>query len=157
MRASIACIVVLLAACRAAAPGSGGSALTEADKTAIRAGTDSFVANARTRHDSANAALYAENATFMPPNGGIVEGRAAIRAWFEHFPPMTEFSLTPVEIDGRGDFAYERGTYGLTIAAATGKPAVSDHGKYLVVKRRQADGKWLVVADIFNSDVPAKP
>jgi uncharacterized protein (TIGR02246 family) len=130
--------------------------LSEVDKTAIRAGTDSFVANARTRHDSANAALYTENATFMPPNGGVVEGRAAIRAWFEHFPPMTEFSLTPVEVDGRGDLAYERGTYALTIAASSGKPAVADHGKYLVIKRRQTDGKWLTSEDIFNSGVPAK-
>jgi ketosteroid isomerase-like protein len=149
MRPSIGCLIVLLAGCKVAPP-----PLADVDKTAIRAGTDSFVANVKVRRDSANAALYTENATFMPPNGGIVEGRAAIRAWFEAFPPMAEFSLTPVEIDGRGDLAYERGTYALTIAAGTGKPAVSDHGKYLVIKRRQADGTWLVAVDIFNSDVP---
>ena len=144
--ATLACAAL---ACRPAPP-----PLTEADKTAIRAVTDSFVANARARRDSANALLFTDNATFMPPNGGPVEGRAAIRAWLEAFPPMTEITIMPVEIDGRGDLAYVRGTYALTIAAASGRPAMPDHGKYLEVRRRQTDGRWLVHIDIFNSDVP---
>jgi uncharacterized protein (TIGR02246 family) len=149
MRAYVGCLIVLLAACKAAPP-----PLTEVDKTAIRANTDSFVASTKVRRDSATAALFTENATFMPPNGGIVEGRAAIRAWLEQFPPMSDFSLTPIEVDGRGDLAYERGTFALTIAAANNSPAMSDHGKYLVIKRRQPDGRWLTAVDIFNSDVP---
>lgn len=144
--ATLACVAL---ACRLAPP-----PLTDADKTAIRAAADSFMANARARRDSANAMLFMENATFMPPNQGPVEGRASIRAWLQAFPPMTDFTLTTVEVDGRGDLAYARGTYALTIAAASGHPPVSDHGKYLEVLRRQPDGKWLLVADIFNSDVP---
>jgi ketosteroid isomerase-like protein len=35
-----------------------------------------------------------------------------------------------------------------------GKSAVGDHGKFLEIRRRQADGRWLVAADIFNSDQP---
>ncbi len=31
---------------------------------------------------------------------------------------------------------------------------MSDHGKYMVVWRKQADGKWKAVGDMFNSDVP---
>jgi len=145
----LAVLAFVAVACRPAPP-----PLTEADKTAIRAATDSFVANARSRRDSANAWLFTETATFMPPNGGPVEGRAAIRAWLAAFPPMSEFTATPVEIDGRGDLAYVRGTYTLTIAAASGRAAMPDHGKYLEIRRRQPDGKWLVAIDIFNSDVP---
>ena len=29
-----------------------------------------------------------------------------------------------------------------------------DHGKYVEVWNKQADGKWKAVADIFNSDLP---
>ena len=149
MRARVGCLIVLLAGCKVApAP------LAEVDKGAIRAGTDSFVANVRARRDSGTALLYTENASLMPPNGGVVEGRAAIRAWMEAFPPMSEFTLTPVEIDGRGDLAYVRGTYAMTIAAASGKAAMSDHGKFVEIRRRQPDGKWLISVDIFNSDVP---
>jgi len=31
----------------------------------------------------------------------------------------------------------------------------NDKGKYVTVYRKQPDGKWKVVADIFNSDLPA--
>jgi len=47
-----------------------------------------------------------------------------------------------------------RGTWTLAIAAAGRTPAIEDHGKFLEVRRKQADGSWLMVADIFNSDVP---
>ena len=128
--------------------------LSDADIAAIHASADSFTANALARRDSANAAHYSETAVFMPPNQPAVEGRAAIRAWFEAFPPISAFSLTPLEIVGRGDLAYERGTYALTIAASGKTPAMPDHGKYLAVRRRHADGSWLMTVDIFNSDVP---
>jgi ketosteroid isomerase-like protein len=35
-----------------------------------------------------------------------------------------------------------------------GKP-VNDKGKYVTVYGKQPDGKWKVVVDIFNSDLPA--
>lgn len=130
------------------------AAFSDVDKAAIRAESDSFVANARSRRDSASASAYTESAIVMPPNEGPVEGRAAIRAWFEHFPAMSEFTLSPVDMDGRGDLAYVRGTYALTLAAASGHPPLPDHGKYLEIRRRQADGRWLIAVDIFNSDVP---
>lgn len=128
--------------------------LSEADIAAIRAGAASFVANALARRDSANAALFTENGVFLPPNEPAVAGRAAIQAWFSAFPPMSDFKTQIVEIDGLGDLAYVRGTYSLTIAAAGRTPAISDHGKYLEIRRRQSDGRWLTMYDMFNSDVP---
>jgi ketosteroid isomerase-like protein len=36
-----------------------------------------------------------------------------------------------------------------------GAPApVDDHGKYIVIERKQPDGSWLITEDIFSSDVP---
>ena len=150
MRPIVPGLILLLAACRVAPP-----ALADEDKASIRAATDSFVANARARRDSANALLYTENAAFMPPNAGIAEGRAAIRAQLAAFPPMSDFTLTPIEIDGRGDLAYVRGTFSFKIVGPDGHQVGEDRGKYLEIRRKQPDGKWLIVADIFNSDVPA--
>ena len=151
MRPVVASVILVLAACRVAPP-----TLSEADKTAIRASTDSFVVYARARRNADSPLLYTENASLMPPNAGIVEGRAAIRAWLDAFPPMSEFSLTPVDIDGRGDLAYVRGTYAMTLVGPDGHEVGKDHGKYIEIRRRQTDGKWLMVVDIFNSDLPAK-
>ena len=150
MRLIVPGLILVLAACRVAPPD-----LTDGDKTTIRAALDTFVANVRARRDSANALLYTEDGSFMPPNTGIVEGRAAIRAWIAAFPPTSDFSLTPSEIDGRGDLAYVRGTYAFKIVGPDGHQVGEDHGKFLEIRRKQPDGEWLIAADIFNSDVPA--
>ena len=140
--------------CAALACQPAPATLSPADIAAIHAAGPRFSQDALAHRDSANAAEYAENAVFMPPNLPVVEGRAAIRAWFKAFPPLSAFSLTSADVGGLGDIAYDRGTYALTIAAAGKTPAVSDHGKYLAVWRRQTGGSWLMVADMFNSDVP---
>lgn len=149
MRPLIGVLIVGLAACQATPP-----PLSDADKTAIRAVTDSFVAYIRGNRDSASASLFTEDAVWMPANRGIVEGRPAILAFFQAGPALPGFTLMNIDIDGRGDLAYVRGTYAFTMPTADGKSAVSDHGKFLEIRRRQADGRWLVAADIFNSDQP---
>jgi ketosteroid isomerase-like protein len=69
------------------------------------------------------------------------------------FPPLTSFTLNPVEIEGVGKLAYQRGTYQMTMLLPGGVTA-SDSGKYVEIRRRQADGTWLITRDIWNSDIP---
>jgi uncharacterized protein (TIGR02246 family) len=138
-----------LAGCGQAKP------LNEADKAAIRAVADSFTALVRAGNDSGVAALYTENVVMMPPNEGIVEGRAALRAYFATLPPSVEIQLVPIDVDGRGDLAYVRGTYQLTIPAMGGQPAMTDRGKYLEIWRRGGGREWRIAVDISNSDQPA--
>ena len=140
--------------CAALACQPAPAKLSDADVKVLWAGVDSIAAQILSHRDSAAAAHYTENAVFMVPNLPALEGRAAIRAWFAGGPPFTSFTLTPKEIDGTGDLAYVRGTWTLGIAAAGKTPAIEDHGKFLEVRRKQANGSWLMVADIFNSDVP---
>jgi len=147
MRAIVPCLIVLFAACKVAPPD-----LSEADRVAIRAATDSFVAHQRARHDSLTAELFSEDARFMPPHSGIAEGRPAIRAWLGSFPPMSNFTLTPIEIEGRGDLAYVRGTYSYTLVGPDGHQTDEDRGKYLEIRRKQKDGRWLMTIDTYNSD-----
>jgi ketosteroid isomerase-like protein len=128
--------------------------LLDTDKTAMRAATDSFTVYVVQGRDSVAAALYAENATLLPPNHGIVQGRAAIRAYIDSFPPLTRFTAAPIEIDGRGELAYLRGTYQMTFAPTGNQPERQDRGKFVEIRRKQADGTWLIVVDIFNSDLP---
>jgi len=46
------------------------------------------------------------------------------------------------------------GTYELSETDANGKPMV-DKGKYLEIWKKQADGSWKCVADMFNTDLPS--
>ena len=149
MRALIGVLIVTLAACQATPP-----PLSDADKAAIRAVSDSFVAYIRANRDSAGASLFTEHAVWMPANRVIVQGRPAILAAFQAAPALTGFTLMNLDVDGRGDLAYVRGTYAFAMPTADGKSAMGDHGKFLEIRRRQADGRWLLAADIFNSDQP---
>lgn len=153
MRPLIGVLIVLLTACQATPPPPPPT-LSDADKAAIRAVSDSFVAFVRTNRDSATVSLFTEQAVFMPPNRQLVEGRPAILAFFQAGPGLTGFTLTNTDVDGRGDLAYVRGTYSFAMPTANGRSAVGDHGKFVEIRRRQADGKWLVAVDIFNSDQP---
>jgi ketosteroid isomerase-like protein len=69
--------------------------------------------------------------------------------------PGFDLTFTPEQIivSSSGDMALDRGTFKLAVAPK-GTP-MSDTGKYVVVWRKTG-GEWKAVADIFNSDLPAK-
>jgi ketosteroid isomerase-like protein len=100
--------------------------------------------------------MYADDGAVLPPNGIAVQGRQAIQKWLGEFPPISDFKLEPVDVDGRGDIAYARGNYSMTLSPP-GVAPIRDHGKWVEVWRKQADGSWKMRWDIFNSDVPAGP
>lgn len=100
---------------------------------------------------------YAESAIVMPPNAANATTKDAIRsAWKEMLARPgagISWKATKVEVAKSGDLAYVSGTYEDTMTDASGKP-VKDRGKYVEIFKKQADGTWKVVADIWNSDLP---
>jgi len=131
-----------------------------ADRTAIRQSDENFTKLINAKDWKGALALYAEDAIELPPNQAAVQGKAAIQAWLEAFPPFSNFQEQSLEIEGQTDLAYDRGIYSMTLTPAGAAPII-DRGKYLTILRKQADGTWKVVRDIFNSDLPlpapAKP
>ena len=101
---------------------------------------------------------YAESAVVMPPNASAAMTKEAIRsAWKEMLTTpgaAINWKATKVEVAKAGDLAYVSGTYEETMNDASGR-SVKDHGKYVEIFKKQADGTWKVVADIWNSDLPA--
>ena len=61
----------------------------------------------------------------------------------------------PDEVNLTGaNWAFERGTYKITLAPRTSGPPISDAGKYITIYHRQADGTWVMARDIWNSSNP---
>ncbi len=135
-------------------PAQEPAGLSEEDVAAIRAGYEPFAQAVLAGDWATVAGFYAEDAVFMPPNEPAVEGRAAIQAWHEALPPMTQFILRPIEIDGRGDFAYARATHSIIFTPEGAPEPIRDIGKIVSIFQKQPDGSWLTVVDIFNSDHP---
>jgi ketosteroid isomerase-like protein len=102
-------------------------------------------------------AVFADGASELAPNVPIATGKEALRkVWAQYFATpgfAISWQPTKVEASGGGDLGYSMGTYTLTTNDPAGKP-VTDRGKYVTVWKKQADGSWKVVADIFNSDLP---
>lgn len=103
---------------------------------------------------------YADDAVVMPPNGPTANTKEAIRKiWNDVFALPGEsisWKATKVEVAKSGDIGFVAGTYEFTMNDATGKP-INDHGKFLEVWEKQADGKWKCGADMWNSDLPVVP
>jgi ketosteroid isomerase-like protein len=104
-------------------------------------------------YDAPDAAIY-------PPNAPTASGKDAIRAVRQEYFATPGFVVTchPVKIEASrsGAIGYTQGPYNLAFADAKGN-AIKDRGKYLAVWKKQSDGAWRVVADIFNSDQPQAP
>jgi hypothetical protein len=76
------------------------------------------------------------------------------------YPPISNLQEQSLEIEGQGNLAYDRGTYSMTVSHV-GAASTDDHGKYLTIWRKQADGSWKISRAMFNSDLslqaPEKP
>jgi ketosteroid isomerase-like protein len=97
-------------------------------------------------------ALLAGDAVFMPPNGPAREG-SELRNWFRDFAAgiaveWLEFSHVQTEVDG--NLGYRAYTYKWRVTPRAGGEATLGQGKGLHVVRRDIDGRWKIVPQIYN-------
>jgi uncharacterized protein (TIGR02246 family) len=103
------------------------------------------------------AALFAGDGVQMPPNMPANTGKEAILQWVQGFCAAfwTEFALSVEEVHAAEGWAFERGTYTITLThRASGSP-MRENGKYITVYQAQPDGTWLMARDMWSSDQPA--
>lgn len=143
--------LLLVTACQPADTAPAG--LSEADRAAIEQGSQAFADAMNAADWDALAMTYTEDAVLMPPNAESVRGRDAIRDYISSFPPISDFQLTNSEVDGAGDIAYVTGAYTMTLTPEGAEPIV-DSGKYIEIRKKQADGSWLMSRDMYSSDIP---
>ncbi len=151
-------LATMVAGCGAeASVADAGTAapLSSAAEADIRRSTADFAVAALANDADALANLYAEDAVFMPPNEPAVVGKDAIRTRLAA-DTYQAFTLQLSSVEGRGDLAYSHGTYAIRFQPGNEGEFIDDTGKWLVVQRKLADGSWLNIADIYNSDQPPK-
>ncbi len=94
-------------------------------------------------------AQFTDDAVWMKPNIPVWEGLETIRS--QQWVRAIEWEISPIEIYGRDDLAYMRGSYKLLLDF---EGATKDNGKILLILRKQHSGSWLISVVIFNSDLP---
>lgn len=130
--------------------------LSETDKSAIRAADSAFAAAANAGDADAVAAVYASDASLLAPNHPPQKGRDAIRGFWGGFLDAytVKFELTSDTIEGRGDLAYNMGRYRFSaVPKAKGVPGVADEGKFLEILKKEPDGSWKYVVDMYSSNL----
>jgi ketosteroid isomerase-like protein len=95
----------------------------------------------------------------MNPNSPDVRGRAEIEAHFRRAFDLIacrEMTLTPVEVAGQGQEAWELSTF-TQVIARPGQPPAEDRGRVLLVWRRDEDSSWRIRYALVNSSLVQSP
>jgi uncharacterized protein (TIGR02246 family) len=103
------------------------------------------------------AAMYDTGAVVLAPNAPPMRGRQNIEALWAgaRQQGFKTLSLAPTSVEVIGNHAIELGTYTLVVQPP-GQGETTDHGKYMVVWKRQPDGSWKLYRDMFNSSMPPR-
>lgn len=122
-----------------------------AAKTAVENGYREFEKAFNSKDSVGLANCYASDAKFMPQSSKAVEGRPAIQKefsqWFKGETPQIAIKL--VELWGNETNLTAENSWKMT--GKDGK--VLDEGKSIEVYKME-DGKWKLLRDCFNSDLP---
>lgn len=102
------------------------------------------------------AAIYADDATLMPPHNDMLRGREAIEQFFRKGIGMGlhDFRIETLEVDAREDLAYEVGRFQRKVSTVRGDE-LTDTCKYVMLWRRHPEG-WRPQSDIWNSAGPTE-
>ena len=150
-------VFVFLLALSIACQTQGTSDTRAADEAALKKLDDEWSKATGARDVEKMISYYSDDAMVMLPNIPMLTGKESIRAFWNSMLDSPGFSggwnATKVEVARSGDLAYINGNYEFKENDGGDKP-MTDKGKYFEVWKKQADGSWKCVADMFSSDMP---
>jgi ketosteroid isomerase-like protein len=119
----------------------------------IREGIRAFTGFFQTNQFDKMAQFYSPDTTLMLPHHGVIRGADNLPALFRELKNagLHDWRIEANRIEQFGNTALEYGSYHSLIRQTDGTDAVAS-GNYLVVWCRQANGQWLIHADVANSD-----
>jgi ketosteroid isomerase-like protein len=128
-----------------------------APEDAIRAADQQWMKVFADKDLEKSVVFCAADGSVLAPNAPIAVGRDAIGKLFSGFFALPGLKIgwhpDKAQVAKSGELGYTSGVYQMTFNDPSGKP-VSDTGKYVTIWKKQSDGSWKVLFDIFNSDLP---
>jgi ketosteroid isomerase-like protein len=100
---------------------------------------------------------YAPDAVFLQPGGARITGQTAIHDLFKNIMQSvnSDLNLHSITTEVSGTLAYDSGDYRETITTIPAGTRFDLQGNYLIVFKRQADGRWLIVEHVWTGIEPA--
>jgi len=153
----LATIVTVLASCGTAQPPTTAQADTRSqDETAIRAVAAEWGTAIENKNLDQTLSYYADDAWVYPQNAPIAKTSDQRRSVWEAFfatPGASDMegNIERIEVARSGDLGVEYDTFAMTMNDRKGKP-ITETEKSVVTWKKQGDGKWKVIADIWNTN-----
>lgn len=127
-----------------------------ADVQAVKDVEAAWAKDANSKDADKWASYFTDDGSGLYPGAATLKGKAAIKAAMMSYMADPNFSLSfqsdRAMAAKSGDMVYTEGAYTMTMTNPKTKKPMTDHGKFLTVYTKQADGTWKAVADTFNSD-----
>lgn len=159
---SAAVAVIVLSACQ-----SNSSSATSTSSASDSLANVSAINKAdslwddQSAHNSVQGWLdfYTDDAIVLAPGEKICKDKASreavIKGYFALPAASMRFQATKTEVAKSGDLGYSTGAYQFSYNDPKGNK-VSETGKFNETWKKQADGSWKCVLDIWNADPVAK-
>lgn len=129
-----------------------GSAQAQSAKAEIEAVIGEFEAAFNGKDAAAVAELYAADAAIFPPESPRIDGKEGIGNYWRGGidAGLSDLDLSAVEIEDSGNTAHEVGTFSLK-APVEGGGSSDIKGQYIVIWKKNGEGKWRLYRDIWNT------
>jgi uncharacterized protein (TIGR02246 family) len=130
------------------------------EEAAIRSTDAAWQAAVKARDLERTVSFWADDATIIPSNSSPITGKAAIRKYVADAYASPDFSIVwnmeKVVVSRAGDLAYATATDKITFRTPGGQ-LMSEKTNAVVIWKKQPDGSWKAVIDIWSAEPPPKP
>jgi ketosteroid isomerase-like protein len=117
---------------------------------------EAWVQDLRTKQLEPILKFYAPDAAFLQPNGERITGSAALRTLFQTIMGTfnSDLTLHSQNLETSGDLAFDSGDFqeSLTIIATGAK--IFSKGSYIIIYKRQPNGSWQIVQQVWTGTPP---
>ena len=148
-----------LSGCQSDVADTTGNTGAQTEIEALRSAALAYQAAASSKNSEAVVSMYDETAIMIPPNAEIVdEGLEGVQDYQFGFivtPGVSlDFELIRTEVAASGDIGWTFAIGNITIereGEEPGRDVVRDFHTW----KKQSDGSWKIVVDMWNSGMPA--
>jgi uncharacterized protein (TIGR02246 family) len=126
--------------------------LSSSDVAALRAAEQALVASFEDADPAAWVDHYTDDAIFVAPGMAAIEGRDALLAHARQMTPLSSARIDAQTSDGDGDIAATLGSASW-VNGPKGSDATTSRVRFLIVWRREPDGRWRIAREVLNADI----
>jgi len=100
--------------------------------------------------------IYAPDAVFLQPTGERIAGAPALRNLFQNIMASfdSNLNLHSQNLETSGDLAFDSGDFQESLTAIATGAKITSKGSYIIIFKRQPDGSWQIVQQVFTGTPP---